>query len=242
MPPSPSARRTRKDPRREATRIAIIEAAETLFATNGIDGVSLRQIGSAIGSSNTSVVAYHFGNKESLVEAIFHYRLPAIEARRLALLEEARRSGKTGDTFWLLRALWLPLLEQVNGSGVHSYAGFMSALMHSSMGAVRLAVNSQYPTTIELADCLRASMPEALRPQFDSRVLMTTVMVTGSPARTTLVESIGGSTANAPILPVNPGSSVSLGRGRTASVSGSESMRMGTERTWFIMTCRFRPA
>ena len=37
--------RTRKDPRKAATRAAIIEAAEPLFAESGIDAVSLRQIG-----------------------------------------------------------------------------------------------------------------------------------------------------------------------------------------------------
>lgn len=180
MAEASSSRRTRKDPRKEATRIAVIEAAEALFAQGGIEGVSLRQIGSAIGSSNTSVVAYHFGSKEALVEAIFHYRLPAIEARRRELLEEAHQNGTSGDTFTLLRALWLPLLEQENSNGMHSYAGFMSALMHSIMGTVRLGLNSQYPTTNELAGCLQASMPEALRPQFDNRILMTTVMITGA--------------------------------------------------------------
>ena len=180
MADSSNSRRTRKDPRKEATRAAIIEAAETLFAQAGIEAVSLRQIGSAIGSSNTSVVAYHFGSKEALIEAIFHHRLPEIDARRRELLEEARLADNAGDTFCLLRALWLPLFEQVNSKGMHSYAGFVSALMHSSLGAVRLAVNTDYPTTMELADCLKASLPRGLRPQFDTRVLMTTAMVRAS--------------------------------------------------------------
>ncbi len=160
--------------------MAIIEAAETLFAENGIDGVSLRQIGSAIGSSNTSVVAYHFGSKEALLEAIFHYRLPAIEMRRAELLAAARQAGMAGEVFRLLQALWLPLFEQVNSEGARSYAGFLSALMHSSMGSVRLALNIDYPTSLELGDCLKAALPENLHPQFDARLLMTTVMITGA--------------------------------------------------------------
>ncbi len=57
MADRPATRRTRNDPRRAATRAAITETAETLFAEHGIDGVSLRQIGTAVGSANTSGVA-----------------------------------------------------------------------------------------------------------------------------------------------------------------------------------------
>ncbi len=173
-------RRTRNDPRKEATRVAILETAEALFAQSGIDGVSLRQIGSAIGSANTGVVAYHFGGKEALVEAIFHHRLPGIEVRRRELLEKARAGKRNPDVGALLRALWLPLAEQVNSQGLHSYAQFMGALMHSSMGSVRLGLNSDYPTTNELAENLMDAMPKALADQFDSRMLIVTLMVTGS--------------------------------------------------------------
>ncbi|MYM64003.1 TetR/AcrR family transcriptional regulator [Pseudomaricurvus sp. HS19] len=178
--PAPGKSRTRNDPRKEATRIAIMEAAETLFAQSGIEGVSLRQIGAAIGSSNTSVVAYHFGSKEALVEAIFHYRLPAIDARRRELLQEALGAGNGNDPLTLLRAIWLPLFEQVNETGQHSYAGFMSMLMYSTVGDIRLAVSSDYPTTNELGERLQAAMPDALKPLFDTRMLMNTVMVTGA--------------------------------------------------------------
>ena len=64
---SPLAAR-RRDPRREATARALIEAAESLFGQAGVDGVSTRQIGAAIGSANTNVVAYHFGAKDALIE------------------------------------------------------------------------------------------------------------------------------------------------------------------------------
>ncbi len=163
MPGSSAPRRRRNDPRKAATRAAIIEAAEVLFAIHGIEGVSLRQIGSAIGSANTSVVSYHFGSREALVEAIFHYRLPDIEARRKALLDEVRQDGAHSSVFHLLRALWLPLFEQVNDEGVHSYAGFMTALTQSRLGEVRLKLNTEYPVTNKLAGSLKQAIPKALR-------------------------------------------------------------------------------
>jgi AcrR family transcriptional regulator len=126
------------------------------------------------------VVSYHFGNKAALVEAIFHYRLPGIEARRRTLLDEATREGNDSSAYHLLRALWLPLFEQVNDDGAHSYAGFMAALMQSTMGGVRTGLNTEYPVANELAGHLRQTMPAPARGHFDSRVLVITLMVTGT--------------------------------------------------------------
>ena len=172
-------RRTRNDPRREATRIAIIEKAEALFARNGIEGVSLRQIGSAIGSGNTSVVAYHFGTKESLVEAIFHHRLPAIDARRRTLLQEAIDQGEESELSALLRALWLPLFEQVDAEGHHSYAGFVGALMRAGDGRQRLLVHDDYPVTQQLLALLLQALPDDIQPLFSQRITLSAVIITG---------------------------------------------------------------
>ena len=67
------ASRRRIDPRREATRVALIEAAESLIAEAGVEGTSTRQIGAAIGSHNTNVVAYHFGSKEALLAELLSF-------------------------------------------------------------------------------------------------------------------------------------------------------------------------
>ena len=64
-------------PAAKSTKEEIVLAGERLIADHGVDGVSMRQIGAAIGSGNNSAVLYHFGSKEKLVEAIFEYRLRA---------------------------------------------------------------------------------------------------------------------------------------------------------------------
>lgn len=71
-----------------STKEQILLAAERLIADHGVDGVSMRQIGAAIGSGNNSAVLYHFGSKEKLVEAIFEYRLPRLRERRAELIAE----------------------------------------------------------------------------------------------------------------------------------------------------------
>ncbi|WP_017593741.1 TetR/AcrR family transcriptional regulator [Nocardiopsis potens] len=48
----------------------ILLTAEQLFATQGIDATSLRQIGSEVWKRNTVAAKYHFQNKKTLIRAI----------------------------------------------------------------------------------------------------------------------------------------------------------------------------
>lgn len=137
----------RRDPRTDATRVALIEAAETLFAEFGFGAVSLRQIGAAIGSNNKTVVAYHFGTKEALIQAIYLHRLPAIDSRRKELLGAAQATGGAIDVDKLLEITWLPLFEQVNDANCHSYGRFLGAMMREGHANTRTLVNDQFPTS-----------------------------------------------------------------------------------------------
>ncbi len=66
-----------------ATRARIIATAEQLFAERGVASVSLNEITRAAGQKNRNAVHYHFGDKDSLVKAIFEkHRRPIGELRR----------------------------------------------------------------------------------------------------------------------------------------------------------------
>lgn len=54
----------------DITRLAIVRAAETLFAARGVDTVSLREVAAAANQRNHSAVLYHFGDKRELLEAL----------------------------------------------------------------------------------------------------------------------------------------------------------------------------
>jgi AcrR family transcriptional regulator len=101
----------------------IVLAAERLFATRGLDGVSLRQIGIEAGNGNNSAVQYHFGSKEQLVQAIFEYRLPQLEERR-RMLTALRPPG---DLRSRMECYVLPILEQGEQEGSH-YLSFVAML------------------------------------------------------------------------------------------------------------------
>jgi AcrR family transcriptional regulator len=68
-------------------RSALITAAERLFAANGVDGVSLREIMRAAGQRNTTSLQYHFGDRDGLLRALIDKHSRTVSIRREALLE-----------------------------------------------------------------------------------------------------------------------------------------------------------
>lgn len=172
--------RKRHDPRREATTIALIEAAESLVAALSVDGVSTRQIGAAIGSSNTNVVAYYFGSKESLVEAVYRHRLPTIDQRRGELLSDAERAGKADDLSELLRAFALPLFEQTDANGQHSYARFVAAIERAGMIASRGEVDDDFPATAALVSRIARHIPPDAAINAHTRIRLAMAMIVAS--------------------------------------------------------------
>lgn len=60
--------------------IQIIEKAEELFATQGYEGTTVRDIADAAGV-NLAMISYYFGSKEKLLEALFIERMNATRHR-----------------------------------------------------------------------------------------------------------------------------------------------------------------
>lgn len=69
------------------TRLALMRAAEQLFAQQGVDRVSLREIAVAAGQRNVSAATYHFGSKRELIEAILERHSRPIQEDWLAILQ-----------------------------------------------------------------------------------------------------------------------------------------------------------
>ncbi|WP_435110928.1 TetR family transcriptional regulator [Nocardiopsis synnemataformans] len=91
------ADRTTRPERGSATREAILDTAERLFAERGMSVVSNRQISEAAGQSNSAAVSYHFGSKAELVRAIARRHTERIEQVRVELLAGAIGSEDVRD-------------------------------------------------------------------------------------------------------------------------------------------------
>lgn len=79
-----------------STREIILRTAESLFAANGIDAVSLNEINKAAGQKNTSSLHYHFGSKEELIEAIVYFHYEEIEEKLQAAINALESQGTFG--------------------------------------------------------------------------------------------------------------------------------------------------
>jgi AcrR family transcriptional regulator len=94
----------------------ILIAAEWLFAEQGYDGTTLRQI-TQKAKVNLAAVNYHHGDKESLYLDILRRRLQPINQVRLARLDEAeqRAGGEPVPLVTLMEILAGPLFELFAG-------------------------------------------------------------------------------------------------------------------------------
>ncbi len=76
------------------TRERLLDAAESLFAKNGINATSLRAI-TAAAEANLASVHYHFGSKDALTQAVFARRLDPLNRERLRLLNSLEAAELT---------------------------------------------------------------------------------------------------------------------------------------------------
>lgn len=75
-------------------RNKLMRTAERLYAEEGLASVSIRKIGVAAGQRNTSVVQYHFTNRDQLIKAILARHTAAIDRHRIVMVEALSATGE----------------------------------------------------------------------------------------------------------------------------------------------------
>lgn len=132
----------RKRPRdAQQTRLALIRAAERLFATRGVDAVSLREVSAAARQRNNSAVRYHFQSREGLIDAILDRHANPIQERYSAQLDALERQGPL-DLPTILNVLVRPLVAKLDDPDGGAHFVNISA---------QLAVNPTLPLTLRPA-------------------------------------------------------------------------------------------
>lgn len=114
----------RKNVRGEATRQAILVAAERLFAEHGISAVPLRDIGLAAGQRNHAAVQYHFGDRDEVVKAIIGFRGSQSEASRTEIVTELLLGPASPTVSDLVSAFVRPLSIHIQPENY--YLAFLS--------------------------------------------------------------------------------------------------------------------
>ena len=153
-------RRTKAEQRAE-TLEQILDAAEHLFARNGLHGVTLRDVAQRVGV-HTTLLHYYFDDKLSLFEAVFARRAGVTSSRRIDALE--RYEAEAGDHPTVEGALHAFLdpdfdLYIEGGEPWMNYAGFCARVSNTPEGAAMMDVHFD-PVVLKLVSILKRAMPE----------------------------------------------------------------------------------
>lgn len=125
----------------DRARTALMDAAEELFAREGIDAVSNRRIAEHAGSANHSAVGYHFGTRDDLIRALLVRHSGTMAALRRQLTDQL---GPHPDAREVIGCRLLPLVRLLDSLPRPSWrARFLAQLrtVPSAVDVVRRAVD-----------------------------------------------------------------------------------------------------
>jgi AcrR family transcriptional regulator len=160
------------------TKERIIDAAERLFAQQGFHCTSLRTI-TREAKVNLAAVHYHFGSKESLLEAVFERRLVPLNRLRRerldAVIQESRRQGRLPEVRPILAAFIEPsLLLRKDGSGAEDFISLIGrSLVEPDEAVRRHFLRLISPLVVFLFDCLHEALPSLPREELYWRLHFT---------------------------------------------------------------------
>ncbi|MCK9544402.1 MAG: TetR family transcriptional regulator [Novosphingobium sp.] len=142
------------------SKLRLLLAAEELFGTEGIAGVSLREISRHAGNRNVSAAQYHFETKTGLMAAIMEYRRPQIDRYRENLFKRRKLSFDTISAEQIIDIINRGLFFQKDADGQRTFARFLRALLLEDIFSELWATAAvTAPFTARLYEQLRRSVP-----------------------------------------------------------------------------------
>jgi len=142
---------------RTTQRDVLVSTAERLFAEQGIDAVSLRTVMAEAGT-NVAAVRYHFGSKDSLVEAVVRARSEEIRAIRDELLSTLE-AGAEPDVHAIAEAFVLPLATMA-ASGDTAWIRLVAGIASNGHPAIGVIDGEFTDQTRRLGVQLRRVLPD----------------------------------------------------------------------------------
>ena len=146
-----------------ATRARIIDVAADLFASRGIEAVTLSEILEHAGQANESAIHYHFGSREGLLAAIFRSPSDAAAARE-EFLRELEARGDAISLEQATAALVFPLRQAMKSKWGRDYIRLAAQVIRHLPNPDR--VRPEDPTTrraLELIEACLVDLPEDIR-------------------------------------------------------------------------------
>lgn len=147
----------------KTTRERLLDTALALFAESGVEAVSLRSINAAAGVS-PGILHYHFGNRDTLLDALLHRELPALTAARTRRVDAIADSHAPPSTAAIAAALVDPYLEYL-GRGEPAAGPFLRLLARLTLDGSALPETIDHSRAHDLARLARGL--EGLVPGLD---------------------------------------------------------------------------
>jgi AcrR family transcriptional regulator len=144
-----------------ATKAQLFLAAERLFALNGFQAVSVRDITAEAGV-NLASVNYHFGSKDGLLLAIFRRRMADLDRERAQLLQEAGdRHGGRPPVRAILEALFAPPLRwAAPGAARRVSVQFIIRARSEGTAEIRQILQTDVSHLARFVGALKAACPQ----------------------------------------------------------------------------------
>ncbi|CAM3062371.1 TetR/AcrR family transcriptional regulator [Prescottella defluvii] len=147
-----------------ATRERLINAAEQVFAAQGVEQANLREINRVAGQSNNSALHYHFGSREALLTAVLAKYRVETDTRRRELVSAL--DGKVPSIADLLVVSMWPLAFQLESESGRNVLRILFRIRHRSEVRTHPTLNADSTDDLQWAYAqLQARLrhlPEAL--------------------------------------------------------------------------------
>ncbi|MEN4920528.1 TetR/AcrR family transcriptional regulator [Achromobacter spanius] len=192
-----------------STRETILDTAEALFAQQGHEATSMRQITGAAGV-NLASVNYHFGSKESLVQAVLKRRLEVLNRERMRLLDEleAQSGGKPLKPSQIVDAFFGTLLRLAAdpAQAGSTFLPLLERTMTDPSDFIRALFAEEYADVLDrYRNALFAALPDVPRAEIIWRFQFMLGATSYAIMGTDLLKSVTGLTTDDTEQPNNPG-------------------------------------
>lgn len=158
-----------------STKDKILNAAEQLFADNGFNGTSLREITSQA-DVNLAAVNYHFGSKKELIKAVISRYMDELSPILEETLVDLVNSDQQPDLNEVFTVFLEPLLSlnDFRENGTSIFLQLLGRGYTDSQGFLRWFMTTRYPGVIErFVSAVHKAYPELTAEQMFWRLHFT---------------------------------------------------------------------
>lgn len=162
-----------------STKEKLLDVAEELFASRGVEATLVGDIVQGAGQRNPSALRYHFGSREGVLQAILEKHLTRIEERRAKLLASWPAPGPRTPRDAIELAV-VPLAELLSTEAGRRYLRILGQTMYE-LAPDQLEGVGKYPslsTTIDLMrGCIDTLPPRVVDERIQGTLLLISAML-----------------------------------------------------------------